>query len=79
MLGHLFNHFVFAARISERTKWSVFTITVSLVVGVFWWFRGIAWGIDGPIGDYWGLKWRKVRLASFPLLFLLFGLGMGLH
>lgn len=70
MVGHLFNHFVFAARLSERTKWSVFATVVSLVVGVFWWFRGIAWGIEGPVGDYWGLKWRKVRLAfvSFPFL-----------
>ncbi|KAG9094341.1 Protein O-mannosyltransferase 2 [Ceratobasidium sp. 370] len=59
MVGHLFNHFVFAARISERTKWVVFAIAVSLVVGVFWWFRGIAFGITGPIGDYWGLGWRK--------------------
>ncbi|KAG8746504.1 Protein O-mannosyltransferase 2 [Ceratobasidium sp. 414] len=59
MVGHLFNHFVFAARISERTKWVVFAVTVSLIVGVFWWFRGIAFGITGPIGDYWGLGWRK--------------------
>ncbi|CAE6435518.1 unnamed protein product [Rhizoctonia solani] len=59
MVGHLFNHFVFAARIPEQTKWIVFTSTVSLIVGVFWWFRGIAFGITGPIGDYWGLGWRK--------------------
>ncbi|CAE6423122.1 unnamed protein product [Rhizoctonia solani] len=59
MVGHLFNHFVFAARIPERTKWIVFGVAVSLIVGVFWWFRGIAFGISGPIADYWGLGWRK--------------------
>ncbi|QRV74898.1 dolichyl-phosphate-mannose-protein mannosyltransferase [Ceratobasidium sp. AG-Ba] len=59
MVGHLFNHFVFAARISERTKWIVFAVAVGAVIGVFWWFRGIAFGITGPIGDYWGLGWRK--------------------
>ncbi|KAB5595729.1 Dolichyl-phosphate-mannose-protein mannosyltransferase [Ceratobasidium theobromae] len=59
MVGHLFNHFVFTARISEQTKWIVFVSAVSLIVGVFWWFRGIAFGIAGPIGDYWGLAWRK--------------------
>lgn len=62
MVGHLFNHFVFAARISEKTKWIVFAAAVSVIVGVFWWFRGIAFGITGPIGDYWGLGWRKVGL-----------------
>ncbi|KAG8715333.1 Protein O-mannosyltransferase 2 [Ceratobasidium sp. 423] len=59
MVGHLFNHFVFAARIAERTKWIVFGAAVSVIVSVFWWFRGIAFGITGPIGDYWGLGWRK--------------------
>ncbi|QRW17678.1 hypothetical protein RhiXN_02602 [Rhizoctonia solani] len=59
MVGHLFNHFVFAARIAERTKWIVFGAAVSVIVGVFWWFRGIAFGITGPIKDYWGLAWRK--------------------
>jgi len=60
MVGHLFNHFVFAARISERTKWAVFAGAVSIIVGVFWWFRGIAFGITGPMGDAWGLGWRQV-------------------
>lgn len=68
MVGHLFNHFVFTARISEQTKWIVFVSAVSLIVGVFWWFRGIAFGIAGPIGDYWGLAWRKVRFLKPHLI-----------
>ena len=32
------------------------------IVGTFWWFKGVAFGIDGPINDHWGLKWRSVCL-----------------
>ncbi|KAF6750492.1 hypothetical protein DFP72DRAFT_910069 [Ephemerocybe angulata] len=26
---------------------------------VFWRFSGVAFGIDGPVNEHWGLKWRK--------------------
>ncbi|OSD08401.1 glycosyltransferase family 39 protein [Trametes coccinea BRFM310] len=60
MFAHLLDHFVFSARrLSTRTKQIVFGICVVAIVGTFWWFRGVAWGIDGPINDHWGLKWRS--------------------
>lgn len=60
MLAHLIDHFVFTARrLSERTKWTVFWVCVTSIVGTFWWFKGVAFGIDGPINDHWGLQWRK--------------------
>ena len=63
MFGHLLDHFVFTSRrLSDRTKQIVFGVTVFAIVGTFWWFRGVAWGIDGPINEHWGLKWRSVRL-----------------
>lgn len=62
MLGHMIDHFIFTARrLSEMTKNIAFALLSAAVVGVAWWFRGVAFGIDGPIGDHWGLGWRKVR------------------
>lgn len=64
MFAHLMDHFVFSAkRLTERTKWIVFYVFVSTLVFMFWWFKGFAFGIDGPINDTWGLKWRKVSLV----------------
>ncbi len=63
MMAHLIDHFIFTARrLSEQTKWISFGVCVFMVVSTFWWFSGAAFGIDGPINDYWGLQWRKVRL-----------------
>jgi len=60
MAAHMFDHFVFTARrLSERTKSIVFAAVAFAIVANFWWFRGVAWGIDGPINDHWGLEWRK--------------------
>lgn len=65
MFAHLVDHFVFSAkRWSERVKWVVFGILVAILVGSFWWFKGIAFGIEGPINNHWGLRWRQVRLSS---------------
>jgi len=65
MVGHLLDHFVFKSRrLKERTKWIVFGLYAGAIVGIFWWFRGVAWGIDGPVKEHWGLLWRKVRLRS---------------
>ncbi|KDQ61319.1 glycosyltransferase family 39 protein [Jaapia argillacea MUCL 33604] len=60
MLAHLLDHFIFTSRrLSERTKWISFAVCTTIIVGTFWWFRGMAWGMDGSINDHWGLLWRK--------------------
>ncbi|EGN95845.1 glycosyltransferase family 39 protein [Serpula lacrymans var. lacrymans S7.3] len=46
MFSHLLDHFIFSSRRwKEKTKKNF--------------FRGLAWGIDGPINEHWGLLWRK--------------------
>ena len=66
MFAHLLDHFVFTAkRLQERTKWIVFYVFVASLVLMFWWFKGFAFGIDGPINNQWGLKWRKVRYTQY--------------
>ena len=65
MAAHMLDHFVFAARcLAERTKLIVFFVVAGAIVSNFWWFRSLAWGMDGPINDQWGLQWRKVRRHS---------------
>lgn len=72
MMAHLLDHFLWnhstaryrskkGARIplSEEIKNITFVLFCSLVIGVFWWFRETAWGIDGPVWSRWGIKWRK--------------------
>jgi hypothetical protein len=72
MAAHMLDHFVFSARrLSERTKSIVFAVVAFAIVANFWWFRGVAWGIDGPINDHWGLGWRKVGCQ------LIFSFGQG--
>jgi hypothetical protein len=62
MGAHMIDHFIFTARrLSERTKSIVFATVAFAIFANFWWFRGVAWGIDGPINDHWGLGWRQVR------------------
>ncbi len=65
MIGHLIDHFVFTARrLNENVKTGVFIACYVVVVGVWWWFRGIAFGMEGPIADHTGLGWRTVRNYS---------------
>ncbi|GBE81826.1 Dolichyl-phosphate-mannose--protein mannosyltransferase 2 [Sparassis crispa] len=60
MLAHLIDHFIFTSRrLSERTKWITFGFCVSAIVFTFWWFKGVAFGIDGPVKEHWGLQWRS--------------------
>ncbi|KAG8846408.1 Protein O-mannosyltransferase 2 [Serendipita sp. 411] len=60
MVNHLFDHLIFKSRwLKERTKWVIFGLAAGIVIGVFWWFRGVAFGIDGPIKEHKGLLWRK--------------------
>lgn len=74
MLAHLLDHFVFTARrLSVRTKRIVFGVSVFTILACFWWFKGVSFGIDGPINEHWGLKWRSVRglpSLSFPSVLL---------
>lgn len=65
MTAHLLDHFVFSSRhLQEQTKATVFGIIAFLVVTNFWWFKGLAFGIDGPISDHWGLQWRDVSIVE---------------
>jgi len=79
MFAHVLDHFVFSARgMSERTKVLVFGYVTFGIVASFWWFKGVAFGIDGPVAEHWGLQWRKVcSTCAFCFLFLaliIFGL-----
>lgn len=65
MFAHVLDHCVFSARWKDHTKHVAFGTVAFLIVANFWWFKALAWGIDGPINDHWGLMWRKVRLLSF--------------
>lgn len=60
-LGFLLDHFIFAKRTGfrERTKIAVFSVCFVAIVGVWWWFRSVAWGIEGPVNDQKGMKWRS--------------------
>ena len=65
MAAHMLDHFVFTARrVSERTKNILFVIVAFAIIANFWWFRGVAWGIDGPINEHWGLGWRQVHFKD---------------
>ena len=61
MLSHVLDHFIFSSRrYTKKTKNIVFGVLVFIVVFNFWWFKGLAFGVQGPIGDYKGLQWRNV-------------------
>jgi dolichyl-phosphate-mannose-protein mannosyltransferase len=61
MLAHMLDHFVFSSRrLGLITKGVAFAICAGSVIGTFWWFKGVAFGIDGPIAEHKGLLWRKV-------------------
>lgn len=59
MSAHVMDHCIFSARWKEKTKRILFGVTAFAIVANFWWFRGMAWGIEGPVNEYWGLQWRK--------------------
>ncbi|KIM58534.1 glycosyltransferase family 39 protein [Scleroderma citrinum Foug A] len=59
MFAHVLDHCIFSAQWKEKTKRVGFGIVALLIVANFWWFRGLAWGVAGPINDHWGLQWRK--------------------
>ncbi|KAJ6460402.1 glycosyltransferase family 39 protein [Mycena vitilis] len=60
MLAHLLDHFIFSSRrLTLRTKSISFGVCAGSILFCFWWFKGVAFGIDGPIGDHKGLLWRN--------------------
>jgi dolichyl-phosphate-mannose--protein O-mannosyl transferase len=70
--AHLLDHFVFTARrLTSPTKNVIFGICVLVIAGTFWWFRGVAFGIDGAIQAHKGLQWRKVSVLSFVAVLLI--------
>jgi hypothetical protein len=70
MLAHLLDHFMFSSgRLTRKAKSTIFGICAFAIVGSFWWFKGLAFGIDGPINDHKGLLWRKVGDSSLDAYF----------
>jgi len=61
MGGHVVDHLVLSQRrrFHELTKVIVFTTCLVTILGVFWWFHKVSYGIEGPVGETWGLQWRK--------------------
>jgi dolichyl-phosphate-mannose-protein mannosyltransferase len=66
MAAHLLDHFIFSSRhLQQKTKAIAFSAVAFVIIANFWWFRGMAFGIDGPIVDHWGLLWRDVSSSIF--------------
>jgi fumarate reductase subunit D len=64
MLGHVLDHFVFSSRrYTTKTKAICFGVCAFSIVATFWWFKGLAFGIDGPINEHKGLRWRNVSVS----------------
>jgi len=60
MLAHLMDHCFFTSRrFADRTKSIIFGVSAFTIVAVFWWFRAVAWGINGPVHEYEGRGWRE--------------------
>lgn len=65
MFAHLLDHFFFSAKFySEKTKNIIFGVNVFLQLAMFYWFKELAWGIEGPVHEYKHRGWRSV---SFPV------------
>jgi len=60
MLGWTIDHSIFQSRaMGQRTKSIVFVVCAVALAGVWFWFKGVSFGIYGDINDHWGLQWRK--------------------
>ena len=65
MLAHVLDHFIFSSKLlTTKVKNIFFGVFAFLLLFSFWWFKGVAFGIDGPIAEYKGLQWRSVRFSS---------------
>ena len=61
MLSHVLDHFIFSSRrYTTKTKNIVFGVLAFILILNFWWFKGVVFGIEGPIDEHKGLQWRKV-------------------
>ena len=66
MLAHVLDHFIFSSKLlTTKVKNIFFGAFAFLLLFSFWWFKGVAFGIDGPIAEHKGLQWRSVRFSSF--------------
>lgn len=75
MTGHMADQFIFRSRrLSDRAKNITFGVLAFIIIATFWWFKGVAFGIEGPVASHWGLRWRKVgdKTSSHDLIYLLF-------
>ncbi|KAH9484580.1 Dolichyl-phosphate-mannose--protein mannosyltransferase 2 [Psilocybe cubensis] len=60
MFSHVLDHFIFSSRnLTTKTKSIIFGVLSFTLVFTFWWFKGVAFGILGPINEHKGLQWRK--------------------
>ena len=67
MFAHVLDHYIFSSkRFSDKTKAIVFGVIASIIIFTFWWFSGVAFGIEGPIAEHTGLRWRKVGYFFLP-------------
>ncbi|KAF8804399.1 hypothetical protein BYT27DRAFT_7194377 [Phlegmacium glaucopus] len=63
MLSHVLDHFIFSSkRYTKKTMNIVFGVLAFIIVFTFWRFKGVVFGITGPIAEYKGLQWRKLLL-----------------
>ena len=64
MLAHVLDHFIFSSKfLTTKVKNIFFGVFAFLLLFSFWWFKGVAFGIDGPIAEHKGLQWRSVRFS----------------
>jgi dolichyl-phosphate-mannose-protein mannosyltransferase len=67
MLSHLLDHFIFSSRrFTTKTKGIVFGVIAFIIAATWWWFKGVSFGITGPVNDHKGLGWRKVCVFVCP-------------
>lgn len=60
MFAHVLDHCFFTAkRFSDKTKNIIFGVNVFLQLAMFYWFKELAWGIEGPIHEYKHRGWRS--------------------
>ena len=61
MLSHVLDHFIFSSkRYTKKTKNIIFGVLAFIIIATFWWFKGVVFGIKGPISEHKRLQWRKV-------------------
>jgi len=61
MLSHLLDHFIFSSRrFSTKSKAISFGVLSFTIISIWWWFKGVSFGITGPVNDNKRLQWRKV-------------------